>query len=243
MVVNSKYPGIEKFTASLPAIFDGSGRLLYKGRNLVKEFDVNGVTVVVKSFGKIPFINKFVYAWLRKSKAQRSYEYSGYFLENGFNSPEPVAWLDCIISGLLRESYYVSLHTGYSPLENIIGTPKEESVLMELAAFAYNLHQKGIYHGDFNVTNILYEQSHGKTHFCLIDNNRTRFGRFSYKRAMQNFCRLTLERRHFGFIAKGYSQVSSLDESLVLEGILRYREGFVKKIESKARAKRFLKKR
>lgn len=243
MVVNSKFSVIEEFIASLPAIFEGSGNLLHKGRNVVKEFDVHGIKVVVKSFGKIPGINKFVYSWLRKSKAQRSYEYSRYFLENGFNSPEPVAWLDCINGGLLRECYYVSLRTGYSPLENVLGTPKEESVLMELAAFAYNLHQKGIYHGDFNVTNILYDQTQGKTLFSLIDNNRTRFGRFSHKRALQNFRRLTLEKRHFGIIARGYSQVSSMEESLVLEGIIRAREGFVKKIESKARAKRFLRKK
>ncbi len=60
---------------------------------------------VVKYF-KIPyFINKIVYTFFKKSKAQKSYEYA---LKIKDFTPKPIGYIEFYKFGLLDESYFVS---------------------------------------------------------------------------------------------------------------------------------------
>lgn len=63
------------FISTLPERFErGEGTIIYNGRNQLREFTNNGVTMVVKVFCLPKFINRIVYGLLRSSKAQRSCE-------------------------------------------------------------------------------------------------------------------------------------------------------------------------
>ena len=63
-------------------------------RNIIKEFEVEGNKVVVKSF-KVPnVLNKVIYRYFRKSKAKRSYEYAIKLQEKGIGTPQPYAYFE-----------------------------------------------------------------------------------------------------------------------------------------------------
>ena len=69
------------------------------------------MTVVVKEFGVPNIVNRLIYGRLRKSKAQRSYEYAQWLLAHGIGSPVPLAWATDRCGLLLGRSYYVSLRS------------------------------------------------------------------------------------------------------------------------------------
>lgn len=242
VIVDSKYSFLKDFIESLPINFNRDGELLYEGRNVVKAFEHNGEKFVVKSFTGVSKLNRYIYRWIRKSKAQRSFEFSKLFIDNGIATPSPIAWIDKYKGLSLSESYYISNYTDWPPLLNFIGTKEEETLLTHLAAFAYELHHKGIFHGDFNLTNILIGQGEGRPQFSLIDNNRTKFKGYSLKRGACNFRRLTLERAHFIVIAKKYSELCGVEYETVFKEIIEARDKFVDKIKRKARVKSWLKK-
>ena len=60
------YDHFREFLLSLPQRFSrGEGECIYKGRNELRVFTVNGTRLVVKSFGRPHFINQLVYGFLR----------------------------------------------------------------------------------------------------------------------------------------------------------------------------------
>ena len=80
--VHKDYLNFSSFIQSLPSRFDqGEGKVIYKGRNELREFHYEGKDLVVKSFCKPHLINRFVYGLFRSSKAQRSFEYAELFLD------------------------------------------------------------------------------------------------------------------------------------------------------------------
>ena len=69
VVVNPKYQEVEDFIERLPLAFLQSGEVIYSGRNLLKTFDVKDFKLNAKSFKKPIWINQFMYATFRPSKA------------------------------------------------------------------------------------------------------------------------------------------------------------------------------
>ena len=73
VVVHEEYAFLEDFIRELPLQFENEGVTLHNGRNCVKTFLVDGVRIVVKRFRRPNLFNRCVYAWFRKSKAERAY--------------------------------------------------------------------------------------------------------------------------------------------------------------------------
>ena len=75
--------------------FSISGELLgNEKRNSIKLFELDNQTVNIKSF-KVPNIfNKIAYKFLRKSKAQRSFEYAEKLLDLDIGTPHPIAYYE-----------------------------------------------------------------------------------------------------------------------------------------------------
>ena len=73
--------------------FEQQGRMLSDGsRNQIKIFQLDRDEVAIKAF-KVPnLINKVAYKFLRKSKAQRSFEYAQQLLSKGVLTPKPIAY-------------------------------------------------------------------------------------------------------------------------------------------------------
>ena len=108
--VSTEFMDLETWVSQLHSNFPHSGESIFKYRNEVKVFSVGDYELNVKAF-KIPnLINRFVYIYIRGSKAARSYRYARKFLALGIATPAAVGYVECTSFGLLRESYYVSVH-------------------------------------------------------------------------------------------------------------------------------------
>ncbi|MEG0983822.1 MAG: Kdo domain containing protein, partial [Algoriella sp.] len=87
--VNQNYQITQTEIKSIINNFDSINQYIAKGtRNSIKKTTLeSGKIATIKSF-KIPnIINKFVYRFFRKSKAQRSYEYAENLINSGFKTP------------------------------------------------------------------------------------------------------------------------------------------------------------
>ena len=61
--------------------------MIYKGRNELKEFDVEGKKLIVKSYQLPHLLNRIIYNFFRASKAKRSYSYALMLRKLGIGSP------------------------------------------------------------------------------------------------------------------------------------------------------------
>lgn len=104
------YEILEEWVKTLPERFIQDGITIFKDRNEVKVFEEQGYELNVKAFRLPNLVNRYVYVYLRGSKAARSFQNALKFLDFGALTPTPVAWVECLEGGKLRESYYVSLN-------------------------------------------------------------------------------------------------------------------------------------
>lgn len=220
MEVNAAYGGMAETMASIPDRFEVEGTLLYKGRNTIKRFDDGGVPYVVKRFRRPMFVQRVVYTFFRPGKARRAYHYGLRLKQLGFATPEIIAYLETRSGGLLDQSYYICRVDDAPPICERLNDPEEFDRMMaaDLARMLANLHQKGVLHGDFNSTNVLYRpQDDGHYAFSLIDNNRMRFckGVPSLADCMENMTRFTGRMDLFEFVAKEYVAARELPSSAV----------------------------
>src|SRR5690554_5258593 len=88
--------------------FDTKGELFIKGnRNSIKTYKSGDFILSAKSF-KVPhFINKIVYKYFRKSKAERSFTNALKLLKNDIGTPLPIAYFERSTIVGLTDSYYV----------------------------------------------------------------------------------------------------------------------------------------
>ncbi|MCD8202759.1 MAG: lipopolysaccharide kinase InaA family protein, partial [Prevotella sp.] len=143
---------------------------------MVKLFDVDGKSVVVKRYKKPNIIQCVSYSFFRKSKAERAYLYAAELQRRGFNTPTGIAFVEIKKCLLLRESYFVSDYCGLPSVMPLLKREDFDCGLAEaLAKFLVSLHEKGVLHGDLNLSNILFERGSGGYRFWLIDTNRSRF--------------------------------------------------------------------
>ena len=89
-VIHPSFKHLAGYIMELPDLFaSNKGKVIYKGRNELRVFDVNGQKIVVKSFCLPNVVNKIAYGLLRSSKAQRSYEYACLLQEKGIGTQIP----------------------------------------------------------------------------------------------------------------------------------------------------------
>ncbi|MFN7099437.1 MAG: lipopolysaccharide kinase InaA family protein [Flavobacterium sp.] len=233
---------------SLIKNFSTSGQLFGNGqRNVIKLFDIEGVTVNIKSF-KIPnIINKVAYRYFRKSKARRSYEYATILLEKGIGTPQPMAFLENFNFIGLQDSYYVSEHLDadltYRELVEIPDYPDHDNILRQFTRFSYELHQKGIEFLDHSPGNTLIKKKEdGNYEFFLVDLNRMEFhDAMSFEMRMKNLCRLTPVKEMVAVMSNEYSKLYSESEEKTFETLWKYTTDFQEKFYRKKRLKKRLK--
>lgn len=166
-------------------LWDGR-TLLQTGRNLVWERDGQ----VTKEFRVPNLINRFIYTFLRKSKARRSYEYALRLVER---TPAPVSYSEQHSFGLLSTSSYTCLRStcpySFRDLRRP-DFPNRERHLQAIGRFAAQLHNEGIIHRDFSQGNILFDE---QDHIEIIDLNRVHFDQhISLQQGLKNLERLRL---------------------------------------------------
>jgi hypothetical protein len=231
--LNEKHNRLADFVTRIPQIFDTEGTLFYEGRNRIKIFEVDGLCLNVKRYHRPLLLNQLIYGFFRKPKAVKAYFNALRLIENGFETPEPVALILEKEFGLLQYSYFVSLH---HPEGNQIrdywfskGEGDDKILLQSFARYSARLHQAGIYHMDYSPGNILYEKKTDGYHFTLVDINRMKFRQVGLEEASRNFSRLFEYDEAVRIVAEEYASRRGFDVSICTEKMLLQKHAFLVK--------------
>ncbi len=223
--------------------FDSLSNMIGKGkRNVIKITDFKGDRINIKSF-KIPnLLNKVVYRFFRKSKAQRSFEYANKLLSIGINTPKPLAYFEFVNPFFFTKSFYVSSHLSYDfTIREIIDNPAfndAENIIRQFTRFTFNLHEKGINFLDHSPGNTLIVDKGNKYDFFLIDLNRMKFQKMNFSDRMNNFAKLSSKDFMNTIIANEYAKlyVQKSEEEIFSKLMFysaRFKNKFLKKQEFK----------
>jgi len=243
--IAEEYTGL---TASINKIPEGRYTVeetYCNNRNVVERVRIEDYPLVIKRYKRPTIANCFIYTFLRKSKAQRSYEHAQRLLEAGIETARPVAYIEIRHKGLFHTGYFIS---EYLPYSNLIETyesqsPDEQQLLVEdFVRFTLRLHEAKILPLDYNPGNILVHHEQDGYHFALVDINRMQFGRKpTLKQVMKSFVQLCEDYEHLSVVLPRYLELSSndMDKSLffVLQNRLKQRH----RNTAKSKLKCFLK--
>lgn len=211
--------------------FENQGELIGTGyRNVIKILDINGKKYNIKSF-KVPnLVNKIVYNFLRKSKAQRSFEYAEKLLSNGVKTPKPVAFVEYKSLLGFKQSYYISEQLKYDfTIRKLIDEPfceDYENILRQFTQFTYQLHEKGIHFLDHSPGNTLIIKNNMHYDFYLVDLNRMRFEKMDFDQRMNNFARLSPKDYMLDIISDEYAKLLNQPLGKVRSRMLYFSDKF-----------------
>lgn len=228
--------------------FNTGGTLFVDGkRNKIKLFDLDGLTVNVKSFRVPNIINKPVYRFFRKSKAKRSYEYALLLLEKGIGTPQPIGYFENLGLFSLKESYYMSMQLSpdltFRELVEIPDFPDHENILRQFTAFSFLLHEKGIEFTDHSPGNTLIKKTaEGQYAFYLVDLNRMNFHEtMDFDMRMENLKRLTPKEEMVAVMSNEYAKLYNKPEAEVFAKLWQLTSEFQRKFWRKRKMKKALK--
>jgi len=211
--------------------FNSEGKSLNKGqRNSIKIFDLEAEKINIKSF-KIPnAVNKIVYRFFRKSKAERSFEYANHLISKNIGTPAPIAFAENNSSILFGKSYYISKHLDYDLTFRELVTnpdyPNHEEILRAFTRFTFKLHEQEIEFLDHSPGNTLIQLNIGDYKFFLVDLNRMNFKKLNFEERMKNFARLTPKKEMIDVMANEYAQMINKPEAEVFEKMWFFANSF-----------------
>ncbi|MGH6558666.1 glycosyltransferase [Bacteroides hominis] len=219
--IGDDFQDLSSFVRVLPVHFENGGTLIYEGRNKLKEFEIHGRKLIVKSYQLPHLINRIVYNSFRASKARRSYQYAQMLRKAGIGSPAPVGFYSTGTWLLFGRSYFVSLKSEcpytYRNLLEETFTGDKEKVLRAIARTTAALHENGFLHKDYSGGNILFRETDKGIEVEIIDLNRMRFGKVDIETGCKNFERLPGTYEMFVILADEYAKVRGFDADRCLE--------------------------
>jgi serine/threonine protein kinase len=207
-ILNEEFKKFEYFLCNIKQFFKENSNTIHKARNELKVLEHENQKLVVKYF-KIPhFINKIVYTFFKKSKAQKSYEYA---LKIKDFTPKPIGYIEFYESFLINDSYFISEKFDYDftirePLLDI-NFPNKNEIFKAFAQFTFDLHENGIYHLDYSPGNILIKKENDNFIFKIVDINRMKFLNMDLEKRAKNFSKLWAKDEDLEFIAKEYAKI------------------------------------
>lgn len=225
--IHSGFEELKPLLFDIQAHFSESDSFIHDARNKLKTIKHNGLDIVVKSF-KVPnFLNQFAYAYLRDSKAKKSYVNALKLEKLHITTPQPIGYIEFHNSGLLKESYFLSLqsHYDFTIREVLLNRewPDHDSIFKQFGEFTYDIHEKGVLHKDYSPGNILITAlESGKYRFDLVDINRMRFGPLSHDEKMKNLSRLWADESDMRLIATAYAQKMGCDVEKTVKEMVHY---------------------
>ncbi|NJY63304.1 Kdo domain containing protein [Salinimicrobium sp. CDJ15-81-2] len=243
ITISEKYKNDKEQIDMLLQNFDSEGTLLGSGaRNRIKIFSYGEIQLNVKSF-KVPNpVNRVVYRFFRKSKAERSFEYAHLLLKKGLHTPFPVAYAVEKSPLFFKNSFYVTEHLPYDlRYRDLVQQPEyplREEIIRAFTRFTFELHEKGVEFLDHSPGNTLIQRKKKGYKFFLVDLNRMNFKTLSFEERMKNFSRLSPQRDMVKIMASEYAQLVNRPESEVFERMWFYTEAFQKKFHKKKAVKK-----
>ncbi len=199
--------------------FAGAEKELHAGRNSIRQTD----DIVIKRFATPNLLRGIIYGFFKKSKACRSYEYA---LRLQGLTPQPIAYEEVRICGILRESYYACNVSGctftFNDLINNPTFPHRTAILEAIGRFTATLHEQGVMHHDYSGGNILFNADGSKIE--MIDLNRVHFYKhIDITQGCKNFERLNIDREALRIMAESYAGARGFDKNTCTENIIRMR--------------------
>ena len=197
--------------------FESLGEDCFVGkRNTIKIFEYKGEVINIKSF-KIPSgIKSFIYKYIRKSKARRSFENASILLKKGIGTPRPIAYFENSNWIGLKDSYYICEHLNpdflYTSLFRDSPGLDRDKLIRGMAKFSFQLHEKGIEFLDHSQGNSLVKvDENGNYNFFLVDLNRMKFHHdMPFQTRMYNMRKLGPEKEITAIIANEYAKYYKL---------------------------------
>lgn len=236
-VINERYAHLKDEILAVPARFDNAGEIVHDYRNVIKILDVAGMKVNVKSFKTPHVINRMAYAYFRKSKAQRSFEYALTLKKLGINTPEPVAYIVYSDALGITRSFYLSLQINYDFTFKGLTEQQPadlEVILRAFTRFTYDFHCKGIYFIDHSPGNTLIERlPEGGYRFNLVDLNRIDFKTITPDEGLRNFYRLNADKAMIGIIADEYALLTQGDKTDMTAKLMAWTTVHNRKVQEK----------
>ena len=248
LFINNTFLSKEKELQNHIDKFNSTGILFGDGkRNVIKLFELEKVTINIKSF-KVPhLVNKIAYKYFRKSKARRSYEYAVKLLENQIGTPYPVAYAENFKFLGLVNSYYISEHLQaeltFRELVLHPDYPDHENILRQFTKFTFGLHEKGIEFLDHSPGNTLIKRgAQNNYEFFLVDLNRMNFhDTMDFDSRMKNFNRLTPKTEMLAIMSDEYAKLCGKKYDEVFTKMCFYTDDFQMRFHRKmARKKKLL---
>lgn len=246
MVFHKSYESQKEALIGFVENFDFTGTQLGKAnRNTIKLFQLDQGTVNIKSF-KVPNIfNQIAYKFLRKSKAQRSFEYANKLLSEGIGTPQPIAYFEFATPLLFKRSFYISEHLEcdltYRELTTNFDYPDYEEMLRAFTRFTFRLHEKNILFLDHSPGNTLIKKANGHYEFYLVDLNRMKFKTLDFETRIKNFSRLTIHKSMVEIMSDEYAKLCNEDLKKVFDLMWKSTEAFQHKYNRKKELKKKLK--
>lgn len=245
-VIHSKFLSQKDNLVKLIERFDVSDEhILKENRNTLKLFELDGTTINIKSF-KIPnLVNRIVYKYFRKGKAQRSFEYANKLIDMGIGTPQPIAYFKDDSGFLFGRSFYVSEQLKYDltyrELIHDFNFPDYENILRSFTKFTFQLHEKGIQFLDHSPGNTLIVKTKEAYDFYLVDLNRMNFGSLNFKARIKNFARLTPHKQMVEVMSDEYAKCYGESYERIFELMWKETEDFQYRFHRKKRIKKRLK--
>lgn len=228
--VNPAYRHLADFIKSLPRLFDREGEVIYRGRNELRLYTAGGMKIVIKRFRKPHIINRFVYGFIRPSKAKRSYIFAVRLAAKSINTPTPIGYLEEYKFGM-GYSYYISTQFPDSRemriFCDITDAEPHRQILEAFGLFTARLHNMNVIHKDYSPGNILFNMKEGRPQFSLVDINRMKFAPVGEKEGYYNLRRLWFPDEVYRIIARAYARGRNFDEDKAEHHILRHKNRFM----------------
>lgn len=212
--------------------------VLKEDRNVIKCFDLAGNKINIKSFKTPNIFNSFIYKFIRKSKAKRSFEYANKLLETNILTPFPIAYIEEFSEYGLQNSFYISEHIDYDfDFRELIHQPKfpdRVNILQQFTEFTFQLHENKVNFFDHSPGNtLIVKKGDSQYDFYLIDLNRMSFETMNFNKRMHNFRRLWLSKTMIKIMADTYSKLYQKGYYETYDLMLKHSRDFQRKIDKK----------
>lgn len=218
--------------------FDQTDELIGNGyRNIIKIVTIDGQPYNIKEF-KVPnLVNKIVYRFFRKSKAERSFLYAQRLLKLDILTPSPEAFVEYKTLLIFGSSYYVSKQLDYDfTIRKLIDEPQcddYDNILRQFTQFTFKLHDNEIHFLDHSPGNTLIKKEGNTYKFYLVDLNRMEFKTLSFNERMNNFARLSPKDYMLDIISDEYAKLINKPHAEVKERMYFFSQKFSSSFKKK----------
>ena len=234
--IHPDYQHLRDYIQQLPQTFNSQGKTLFHKRNHVKRMQApDGTILIVKRYKRPNLLQRIAYTCVRPTKARRAYEYALRFRQLGVDTPQPVAYIEQKQGPLFADGYYISLENQHHTCAVLRDRTYHAyaQLMPAFTQFILQLHQKGILHGDTNLSNFFYQETDPELHtyhFSAIDLNRTKFVQNpTRKQCLDNLVRITHNDLVLLDIVASYAQQRQWNEGDATEYVMKRLRKFEKR--------------